>query len=177
MRPLTKVDVSRSFRTKVSQGAGDMGFKFPCVIVDLKENGRIEKINPIIKDRDSFQQKTLNTSPHVWLLTQSPSSSNWAACNIAKKTKKMRRQAKYIFGEIFIGVPFCRIDLKDLIIPCTKLEWHTVNSHAVWLTQQKQTRFFGLLLRAMLPRLTLWKQTCKFSLWSTIAIMQTLPNT
>ena len=53
----TKVDVSRSFRTKVSQGASDMGFKFPCVIVDLKENGRIEKINPIIKDRDSFQQK------------------------------------------------------------------------------------------------------------------------
>ena len=30
-----------------------------------KENGRIEKINPIIKDRDSFQQKTLNTSSHV----------------------------------------------------------------------------------------------------------------
>lgn len=43
VRPLTTVDVSRSFRTKVSQGAGDMAFKFPYVIVDLKENGRIEK--------------------------------------------------------------------------------------------------------------------------------------
>ena len=32
------------------------------------------------------------------------------------------------------------------------------------MTQQKRTRFFGLLLQAMLPRLTLWKRTCKFEI-------------
>ena len=95
---------------------------------------------------------------------------------ISRKRLKRCEDRQSIFSAKFSSASPLS-DLKDLIIPCTKLEWHTVNSHAVWLTQQKQTRFFGLLLRAMLPRLTLWKQTCKFSLWSTIAIMQTLPNT